>query len=254
MTTIITNLPSTAAMRAVLGRTVTPYSLAQSANCQMMAVMRDDLVTETTGVSEIVNLADEANQFTQATEANRASMVDDANIGDALSFGSDYGDWYRVDGLADYSSAFSMAAVFSLAEVGRLMTILGAESSDDEDRAGLRAQTNSKLRARVGDGTAQSTRSLTADTWYAALMSFDGTDTVTLQLVGEDAVTGTSTVSATTTYLQLSDEQTAFGLSGKMKLAALWNVDIFDGSQSALLADINTMLRQQYGSLINGIS
>lgn len=254
MTTIVSTTNATAVMKALLGRDVSPLDIALRPECTVMSVMRPELMVGSASVGRIANLADPDSAFVQANALAQGAAVSDTGFGrDTLGFDGDFLRHYVLDAPVAVSGAFSLLSVFQIGTAGQIHNILGDESSITSDRYGINVWSNNTVRARVGDGFAQS-GAISLNTWHAAIMSYDGTNTVKLEVLGAGSSTGAVTSEANNTTLRLGDQTPAFGLHGRVDMAAMFNVDMFDPSQAAVLADVKTMLRQFYGSLVSGVA
>lgn len=254
MTTIKTSTNATAIMQAVLPRSKTPLDIARESSCILFSVMEPRFLTGTSLVSQITNLANLDAPFTQATPANQATLVSSSLLGrQTLEFNTDKLRHYDFPLAVDNDSAFSMMVVFQPNNFTTNSCLIGNESAVAANRCSMVAQSNGTLRAYVGDAFA-SVSGVTENNWYAGLMSFDGTDTITAQLLGWTAATATNSVTVTSTDLYLSDESGSFGADDvQIDMAARFNVDIFDAAQADLLADIKLMLAQYYGPAVQGV-
>lgn len=254
MTTITTTTASTALMRSVLPRSVTPLDVARNAACKLMSVSRQDFVTGTASVSSIVNFANEANNLTQATGGNQASLVNDPDLGrDVLDFDSGRTDHYILPSGADYTKAFSFVSVFKarLAAIGVLM---GNETTTADSRANLTIQPTRGIRVRINSLNVNSA-AVDLDTWYAVIGTFDGVDTATVEVLGQAEASSTGAADASgTTNLGVGSPNPNFGFDGQIALSAFFDVDLKASANSALLEDTKTMISQLYGSRVSGIS
>ncbi len=249
MTTIKTASNATSTMKSVLPRSITPLDIARRAECSVMSVMRPDLMVGDS-VFEIANLADASKVFTQADETNQAELVLAAAFGrETLNFDADRERHYTLSESVDYTGPFSLLSVFRPETLGGLMNLIGDEDTNETNRVGLRLQTNSRMRARVGSGTAQS-GILTAGNWYAAIMSYDGSANVTLEVLGEAAVTGSVVNEATGTNLRLGDNNAAFGFIGQIDMAAMFTTNLHNSANTGLLADVKFMVKNFYKNVI----
>ena len=253
MTGLRSGTNATDLIKAISPREVTPLDIAERAGCTVMSVMTEALTGNVTSVSRIANLANPDAPFEQGTAANQASMVDSATFGrKTLEFDTARDRYYTLGTTVDYASAFSLLAVFRSGVVDTLMNVLGDEDTVTATRAGLHMQTNGKLRARIGSSVVGS-ETLTADTWYAAIMSFNGSESMTIEVLGQSAITGAVSGSVTGTALRISDNTGAFGLDGQVDMAAMFNVELNATAQADLLADVKLMLAQTYDTTVTGL-
>lgn len=252
MTTVRTSVNATSLMKAVLPKVVTPLTIGTLPECMTLNVMRPELM-DTDPVSRISNLVLGNPDMTQTTGSNQAILEYDSSLGrDTLGFDSDRARFYSYSNPVDYTTAFSMLTVFRADTVGLLSSILGNESVTEANRVGIRTQTNSKIRARVGNGTAQQSGLLSAGNWYGAIMSYNGTNTVSLEVLGEDVVTGAVTNEATITSLTVGSSNPAFGVDGAIDMVGFFTVDLHGTTNSALLSDVKQMIKQFYGNTLVG--
>lgn len=254
MTTLRTSSNATALMRSVLPKSVTPLDIAGNANCNVMSVMRPNLVVGTTAVTEIANLADPDAAFVQAEATDQGSLATSAAFGrQTLELADTRDQFYDSTGTFDWTSAFSMLAVFRPGRVDALQNVLGNETATTEFRVGIHVNSNGTLRGRVGNA-GPSVGSISANTWYAAILSYDGTSTMTIERVGGT----TATVSVSTEPTGFTGLKiglgASFGFDGQVDMAAVFNTDLHGASNAALMADVKTMLAQYYGSTVVGVS
>lgn len=253
MPALILGTNATAAMEAFLPKSVSAYDIAAKPECTVMSVMTPELTGGTTSVSRIANLANPDAPFTQDTVADQATMVDSAAFGrKTLEFSSSRDRFYTLSTAVDYTSAFSLVAVFRPGVVDTLMNVLGDEDTTTANRVGLRMLDNGKLRARIGSSVIASDE-LTANTWYAAIMSFNGTDSMTLEVMGQTPVTTAVSGSVTNTALRISDDTGTWGFRGQVDMVAMLNVELHATAQAELLADHKLMLAQTYDTTVTGL-
>lgn len=254
MTTIKTSTNSTALMRSVLPRSVTPLDIAQKGECKVFSVMRPDFLVGSDSVSTIANIADPSSPFVQVNSDNQADSVYDDSIGrNVLEFSEDRARNYLYSGFVDYSEAHSFLSVIKTAAFDSFSVIIGDEASTTEQRASLSYQSNSRLRMRNGNGTAGSL-DLNPSTWYAVIGSYDGVSSVKIEVLGQDVYSGTTTIEADgITTLRLGSASTSLGFVGRMDMGAFFTADLHGAGNSDLLLDVKTMLRQFYGSTVSGV-
>jgi len=240
-------------MKAMLPKDVSPRTIAERAECTVMSVMMPELTGRTTSVSRIANLANPDAPFEQGTVANQATMVDSATFGrKTLEFDAARDRYYTLSTSFDYSSAFTLISVFRPGAVDQDMNVLGDKDTDANIRVGMQMSTNGKLRARIGTDFIGS-EVLTVDTWYCAIMSFNGTDSMTLEVVGQTPVTGAVSGSVTGTALRIGDETGGFGFRGQYDMPAALPVDLHSTAQADLMADVKLMLAQTYDTTVTGL-
>lgn len=255
MMTIKSAAKATPIMEVVLPRSITPLDIARRAECSVMSVMsikRPDLMIGDS-VSEIANLADASKTFQQSDAASRGVAASAAAFGrETLDFDADRERHYTLSAAVDYTGAFSLAAVFRPQNLGARCNLLGDETTVENDRAGFQLQPNGALSATVA-GLRVDSSVLTNDTWYAALMSYDGSANITLEVIGSATLTATGSPSPAGTSLRLGDDNSAFGFVGQIDMAAMFATDLHGSTNAGLLADVKLMLSQFYRSAVQGV-
>lgn len=252
---ISTGTNATSRMKSILPRVVTPWDIADNANCKIMNIATPKLVTGTTAVTELANLANPSDRMRQTASINQGAMIADADLGrDTLAFNADRIRSYEATDPFDYTTPFSLMTVFKSDLLAAQQNLIGEESGVTSERVGLRITTNNRVRFRIGTVNLQSSVAASTTDWNIAIASYDGTGDIHLKVIGTDLLASSITVEPVQTSLRIGDNLAGYGFSGRMDMAAAFDVDLFGASGSDLLADIYEMLRQFYGDTIPNVA
>lgn len=254
MSVIKTGFNATSLMKSVLEKSISPTDIAAMPSCLALSVFRDNFV-DGDDVGNLVNLANPSINFTQSDDLSKPTLLDDVNLGRKSGyFNADANRYLNSEHVIDYSAAYTILSVVKIPySTNDIQLIMGNESVTASNRVGVKYRgSNNKVQNFRGSSSVGS-EPLIAGQWYAILSSYNGVDTVSMEVIGEPIKTSSVIETVTTTNLKISSGSGFTMSDGSIDMVAFFNKDMFDPSNSEDYDDINLMLKSFYGSSVSGL-
>lgn len=233
--------------------------IANLSSCTVLGQFRDDPAFTTDAadvVSAVINLADAANPFAQATGGRQPILTTDTKLGRKTGvFQSNYTSYMNATAAMDYRLPHTMWAVFKGApDPGKLyQTIIGRYNAAAPERSAIVLRSNGEIAAMFGDCTPLPGHAYRANRWNIALMGYDGIGGVSIKLGGSAWERGTAATEpgAGTTTLALGySASNGATLNGSIDAFGVFNVDLSASADEATLNALLATIRAEYGMTV----